>query len=144
MEIRSATALRNDYDGMVRLSKEKQTPIFLTRNGDGEMVFLPIELWEKREAELNLLAEMLRRERSMLAGSRTSSMEQMAAMLGRLGRVTRQENGCLKPRMNIGITYFTIATKWAPNMPGISRRKYSLPWDSWRNSRKSVCCDRIR
>ena len=80
MEIRSATALRNDYDGMVRLSKEKQTPIFLTRNGDGEMVFLPIELWEKREAELNLLAEMLRRERSMLAGSRTASMDQMAAM----------------------------------------------------------------
>ena len=80
MEIRSATALRNDYDGMVRLSKEKQTPIFLTRNGDGEMVFLPIELWEKREAELNLLAEMLRRERSMLNGSRTASMDQMAAM----------------------------------------------------------------
>ena len=80
MEIRSATALRNDYDGMVHLSKEKQTPIFLTRNGDGEMVFLPIELWEKREAELNLLEEMLRRERSMLAGSRTASMDQMAAM----------------------------------------------------------------
>ena len=80
MEIRSATALRNDYDGMVRLSKEKQTPIFLTRNGDGEMVFLPFELWEKREAVLDLLAEMLRRERSMLAGSRTASMDQMAAM----------------------------------------------------------------
>lgn len=80
MEIRSATALRNDYDGMVRLSKEKQSPIFLTRNGDGEMVFLPIELWEKREAELDLLEEMLRRERSMLSGSRTASMDQMAAM----------------------------------------------------------------
>ena len=80
MEIRSATALRNDYDGMVRLSKEKQSPIFLTRNGDGEMVFLPIELWEKREAELDLLAEMLRRERSMLAGSRTHSQEQMQAL----------------------------------------------------------------
>ena len=80
MEIRSATALRNDYDGMVRLSKEKQSPIFLTRNGDGEMVFLPIELWEKREAELDLLEEMLRRERSMLSGSRTASMNQMVAM----------------------------------------------------------------
>lgn len=77
MEIRSATTLRNDYDGMVRLSKEKQTPIFLTRNGDGEMVFLPIELWEKREAELDLLAEMLRRERSMLAGAKTANMSQM-------------------------------------------------------------------
>lgn len=80
MEIRSATALRNDYDGMVRLSKEKQSPIFLTRNGDGEMVFLPIELWEKREAELDLLAEMLRRERSMLSGSKTCSQQQMAAL----------------------------------------------------------------
>ena len=77
MYIRSATALRNDYDGMVKLSKEKQAPIFLTRNGDGEMVFLPIELWEKREAELDLLAEMLRRERSLLAGSKTASMSQM-------------------------------------------------------------------
>lgn len=80
MEIRSATALRNDYDSMVRLSKEKQTPIFLTRNGDGEMVFLPIELWEKREAELDLLAEMLRRERSMLAGAKTADISEMNAL----------------------------------------------------------------
>ena len=64
MFIRSATALRNDYDGMVRLSKEKQEPIFLTRNGDGEMVFLPIELWEKREAELDMLSMLLKREQN--------------------------------------------------------------------------------
>ena len=59
MMIRSATALRNDYDGMVKLSTEKQEPIYLTRNGEGEMVFLPIDLWEKRQAELELFAEML-------------------------------------------------------------------------------------
>ena len=41
MMIRSATALRNDYDGMVKLSTEKQEPIYLTRNGDAEMGFLP-------------------------------------------------------------------------------------------------------
>lgn len=80
MVIRSATAMRNDYDGMVRLSKEKQEPIFLTRNGEGEMVFLPLELWEKREAELNLLAEMLRREQNRLAGAKTSSMNTMLEM----------------------------------------------------------------
>ena len=80
MVIRSATALRNDYDGMVRLSKERQEPIYLTRNGDGEMVFLPIELWEKREAELNLLAEMLRREQNQLAGAKTYSMDEMESL----------------------------------------------------------------
>ena len=80
MVIRSATALRNDYDGMVKLSKERQEPIYLTRNGDGEMVFLHIELWEKREAELNLLAEMLRREENRIAGARTYSMDEMEAL----------------------------------------------------------------
>ena len=79
MMIRSATSLRNDYDGMVRLSKEKQEPIYLTRNGEGEMVFLPIDLWEKREAELSLLAELLRREQNRLAGSKTYSSEEIRA-----------------------------------------------------------------
>ena len=77
MMIRSATALRNDYDGMVKLSMEKQEPIYLTRNGDGEMVFLPIELWEKRQAELELFAEMLRREQSRMAGAKTYTAEEM-------------------------------------------------------------------
>lgn len=79
MMIRSATALRNDYDGMVKLSTEKQEPIYLTRNGDGEMVFLPIELWEKRQAELELFAEMLRREQNKLAGARMYSTSDLRA-----------------------------------------------------------------
>ena len=79
MIIRSAAALQNDYDGMVKLSTEKQEPIYLTRNGDGEMVFLPIELWEKRQAELELFAEMLRREQNKLAGARTYSASELRA-----------------------------------------------------------------
>ncbi len=80
MMIRSATAMRNDYDGMVKLSKERQEPIFLTRNGEGEMVFLPLELWEKREAELDLLSEMLRREENRLAGAKTANQEEMRSL----------------------------------------------------------------
>ena len=70
MMIRPATALRNNYDSMVKLSTEKQEPIYLTRNGEGEMVFLPIDLWEKRQAELELFAEMLRREQNKRLGYR--------------------------------------------------------------------------
>ncbi len=79
MMIRSATALRNDYDGMVKLSTEKQEPIYLTRSGDGEMGFLPIELWEKRQAELELFAEMLRRKQNKLAGAKTYSASELCA-----------------------------------------------------------------
>ena len=79
MMIRSATALRNDYDGMVKLSTEKQEPIHLTRSGDDEMVFLPISLWEKRQAELELFAEILRREQNKLSGARTYSASELRA-----------------------------------------------------------------
>lgn len=80
MMIKSAAALRRDYDGMVRLSKQRQEPIYLTRNGEGEMVLLPLELWEKRQAELDLLAELLNRERNYLAGAKTFTQAEIAAM----------------------------------------------------------------
>ena len=80
MLIRSATELRNDYDGMVRLSKENQEPIFLARNGDSEMVLLPIELWEKREAELDMLSMLLKREQNRKTGTVSFSMEKMKAV----------------------------------------------------------------
>ena len=74
MMIRPATALRNNYDSMVKLSTEKQEPIYLTRNGEGEL-----DLWEKRQAELELFAEMLRREQNKLAGAKTYSAAEMQA-----------------------------------------------------------------
>ena len=77
MLIRSATSLRNGYDEMVKLAKEKREPIYLTRNGDGEMVFVPLDLWEKREKELDLLFMLLQREQSQLAGAKTSTMDEM-------------------------------------------------------------------
>lgn len=77
MVIKSATTLRNDYDSVVQLSKSKGEPVFITRNGEGEMVFLPIEMWEKREAELTLLDTLLKREQSRIAGAKTFSMAEM-------------------------------------------------------------------
>ena len=77
MLIRSATSLRNGYDEMVKLAKEQREPIFLTRNGGDEMVFVPLDLWEKREKELDLLFMLLQREQSRLAGAKTSTMDEM-------------------------------------------------------------------
>jgi prevent-host-death family protein len=80
MYIKSATSLRNDYDNIVSLSKSKQEPIFITRNGEGEMVILPIELWERREAEHNMIDMLLKRERNMIAGAKTFSTDEIEAM----------------------------------------------------------------
>ena len=77
MLIRSATSLRNGYDEMVKLAKEKRELIYLTQNGDGEMVFVPLDLWEKREKELDMLFMLLQREQSRLAGVKISTMDEM-------------------------------------------------------------------
>lgn len=84
MLIKSSSALRNDYDSLVKLSCEKAEPIYITRNGEGEMVFLPIEVYEKREAELNLLQQLFVAERNRLAGSPTFTTSDVRSELEKI------------------------------------------------------------
>lgn len=77
MLIKSSTALRNEYDALVNLSREQQEPIYITRNGEGEMVFLPIEAYEKREAELKLMEKLLTAEKNRLAGAATFTTDDL-------------------------------------------------------------------
>jgi hypothetical protein len=76
MIIKPSSALRNDYDGMVALAKEREEVVYFTRHGEGEMVFMTIEQYEKREAELKLAATLLERERSRLAGEAVYSVDE--------------------------------------------------------------------
>ena len=39
MLIKSSSALRNEYDSLVKLSIEQQEPIYITRNGEGKWFF---------------------------------------------------------------------------------------------------------
>jgi len=84
MIIKSSSALRNEYDALVNLSKEKNEPIFITRNGEGEMVFLSIEAYEKREAELTLMQTLLKAEQNRYAGAKTFSIEEVREELEEL------------------------------------------------------------
>lgn len=77
MLIKSSSALRNDYDSLVKLANDRQEPIYITRNGEGEMVFLPIEQYEKKEAELKLMEILLTAERNRLAGAKTYTVDQV-------------------------------------------------------------------
>lgn len=74
MIIKASTALRNDYAGISNLAKETNEPIYTTKNGDGDLVVMNIEAFEKREQMLELREKVLKAEQERIEGQPTMSV----------------------------------------------------------------------
>ena len=76
MIIKASTALRNDYAGISNLAKETNEPIYITKNGDGDLVIMNIEAFEKREQMLKLRERVLKAEQERIEGQPTMSVSE--------------------------------------------------------------------
>ena len=76
MIIKASTALRNDYAGISNLAKETNEPIYITKNGDGDLVVMNIEAFEKREQMLKLSERVLKSEQERIEGQPTMSVSE--------------------------------------------------------------------
>ena len=81
MFIKASATLRNDYPLISDLAKRTGEPIYITKNGEGDGVFMSIEAFEKREELLKMREKVFLAEEERLSGAKTSSTEDVRKLL---------------------------------------------------------------
>ncbi len=81
MTIRPSAAIRQGYNDIAKLCRDTAEPVYLTKNGEGDLVVMDIESFERREKMLALRERLLAVEEDRLAGRTGVSLDAFEAML---------------------------------------------------------------
>ena len=81
MQIKSSTILRNNYGEVSSLAHQTQEPIFITKNGDGDIVVMSVDAYEAREKMLDHRASVLEAEFARLSGAAAYSVDEVRSRL---------------------------------------------------------------
>ncbi|MCL2171462.1 MAG: type II toxin-antitoxin system Phd/YefM family antitoxin [Defluviitaleaceae bacterium] len=81
MLIKPSTALCNEYNSISQLCKEKREPVFLTKNGEGDLVLMSIDVYNFREEMLDLREKLLSAEANRISGAKTYTIAETSERL---------------------------------------------------------------
>ncbi len=92
MNIRPSAAIRQNYNEIAEMCRKTAQPVFLTKNGEGDLVVMDMETYNRREKMLLLREELLRVEEDRLNGAAGYSADEVERlMLDAIGRTTDGE-----------------------------------------------------
>lgn len=81
MNIRPSAAIRQNYNEIADLCRKTAEPIFLTKNGEGDLVVMDIETFNRRERMLKLREELLAIEEDRLQGRTGCTIDELDSYL---------------------------------------------------------------
>ena len=81
MNIRPSAAIRKNYNEISALCRESGEPIYLTKNGVGDLVVMDIAAFTRRESMLRLRETLVAVEEDRLAGKKNFSPDEIDEMM---------------------------------------------------------------
>lgn len=81
MNIRPSAVIRQHYNEIADLCRKTSEPIFLTKNGEGDLVVMDIETFNRREKMLKLREELLAVEEDRLQGRSGCTLDDLDSYL---------------------------------------------------------------
>ena len=81
MNIRPSASIRNNYNDISAFCKSTGEPVFLTKNGEGDLVVMDIETFTRREKMLKLREVLVAAEEERISGSRGYTVDEFDAKI---------------------------------------------------------------
>ena len=74
--IKPSSELRKNYNSVADICRTRKIPVFLTRNGEGDMVIMDIETYSRREEDLALAQGLAAAELARISGIKDLSIDE--------------------------------------------------------------------
>lgn len=81
MQIKPSASIRQNYNEIASLCKSSGEPVYLTKNGEGDLVVMDIEAFTRREKMLKLREDLLAVEEDRAAGRMGSTPDELESYL---------------------------------------------------------------
>ena len=81
INIKPSAAIRKNYNEISKMCKQTGEPIFLTKNGEGDLVVMDIETFARRESMLRLRENLIAAEEGRLNGKPGHTVDEVSAMM---------------------------------------------------------------
>ena len=81
MNIKPSAAIRKNYNEISELCKSTGEPVFLTKNGEGDLVVMDLKTYSRRESMLHLRENLVAAEEERLNGNPGYSIDEVTALM---------------------------------------------------------------
>jgi len=88
MNIKPSAAIRKNYNEISKLCRTTGEPVFLTKNGEGDLVVMDISTYSRRESMLKLREQLIAAEEDRLSGRKGFSISEIDEMMRKVIKET--------------------------------------------------------